>query len=64
MIARELEAFDSFEMPRSIALVVVVFGTMVAFAWLWHETKKRHPKTFDRVRYALMALVVLVFFAR
>nr|MCU0676680.1 heparan-alpha-glucosaminide N-acetyltransferase domain-containing protein [Myxococcota bacterium] len=49
---------------ESIALVVAVFGTMVAFAWLWHETKKRHPKAFDRVRYALMALVVIVFFAR
>jgi uncharacterized membrane protein len=49
---------------ESIALVIAVFGTMVAFAWLWHETKKRHPKAFDRVRYALMALVVIVFFAR
>jgi hypothetical protein len=37
---------------------------MVALAWVWHETKKRHPKPFDRVRYALMLLVVVVFFAR
>lgn len=51
-------------LEESIALVIAVFTTMVAFAWLWHETKKRHPKTFDRVRYALMALVVVVFFAR
>jgi uncharacterized membrane protein len=51
-------------LAESIVLVVAVFGTMVAFAWLWHETKKRHPKAFDRVRYALMALVVIVFFAR
>ncbi|MCB9611865.1 MAG: acyltransferase [Sandaracinus sp.] len=54
----------SLGLGGSIALVTAVFASMVAFAWVWHETKKRHPKAFDRVRWALMVLVVVMFFAR
>lgn len=54
----------SLGLGASVALVVAVFATMVALAWVWHATKKRYPSAFDRVRWGLMAVVVVTFFAR
>ena len=48
----------------SLAVVSVFFVLMAALAWAWGWTKKNHLKTFDRVRYAITALIVIAFLVR
>ncbi|MBO6937877.1 MAG: DUF1624 domain-containing protein [Deltaproteobacteria bacterium] len=48
----------------SIGVVSVFFVLMAALAWAWNWTKKNHLKTFDRVRYAITALILIAFFVR
>jgi uncharacterized membrane protein len=44
----------------SMGVVLVFFVLMAALAWFWSWVKKNHLKTFDRVRYGVTALIVLL----
>lgn len=45
----------------SIGMAAAVFGAMVLLAWVWHRLKRTQPVAFDRVRYAVTAVLVAAF---
>lgn len=51
----------NLDLWQSIALVACFFVAMGLLAVGWNWIKKHHLREFDRVRYALTALLVLVF---
>ena len=48
----------------SVGVVLGFFVAMAALAWAWSWTKKNHLQTFDRVRYAITALILVAFLVR
>lgn len=52
------------DLMGSIGVVAVFFVLMGLLAWAWGWVKKNHLTTFDRVRYAVTALIVVAFLVR
>jgi len=54
----------ALDLPSAALLVAVFLAALFALAWLWQHTKQKHPVAFDRVRWAVTALVVVSFLVR
>lgn len=51
----------SLSLPATIGVVLVVLLPMLVFARIWHGWKKDSPVTFDRIRYAVTAVMILAY---
>ena len=48
----------------SVAVVMGFFVAMGALAWAWNWAKRHHLRTFDRARYAVTLLLIVIFLLR
>ena len=55
---------DSLQLGSATLLVMAMMIALGLLAWLWHRTKTRHPVGFERVRYAAMIGIALLFVLR
>ena len=57
-------AHRDLDLWGSLGVVMGFFVLMGVLAWVWNWMKKNHLRTFDRVRYAVTLLIIVLFLFR
>lgn len=52
---------ETMTLGQATFAFLCLFVAMIALGITWHRTKRRHPKPFDRTRWAVTAILLLAF---